>query len=262
MPGQYNSSVNVDFTKPTIFAHRGASAYAPENTMAAFNLAIVQDADAIELDSKLTADGQVVVIHDDTVDRTTNGTGSVKSLSLADIQSLDAGSKFPPLFKPEKIPSLAEVFETIGRKILINVELKNYSSPMDDLAEKVVSLVKKFNLEDNVLISSFNLITLIQVRRVLDKVPLGLLTFTGLAELALRSKLVRFGPLLALHSSYKDVTPYLILTAHQAKCRVHAYTVNQPEQIKALYEARIDGIFTDHPQLARNIIAEDIPTKV
>jgi glycerophosphoryl diester phosphodiesterase len=103
---------------------------------------------------------------------------------------------------------------------------------------------------------------LIQVRRELDKVPLGLLTFTGLAELALRSRLVRFGPLLSLHSSYKDVTPYLIQTAHQAKCRVHAYTANQPEQIQALYEARVDGIFTDDPQLARKIFSEDIHTRL
>ncbi len=261
MPGQYNSSVIVDFSKPTIFAHRGASAYAPENTMAAFNLAIAQGADAIELDAKLSADGQVVVIHDDTVDRTTNGSGSVKSLSLEDIQSLDAGSKFPPLFKPEKIPSLAEVFETIGQKTIINVELKNYTSPMDDLADKVVSLVRKFNLEDHVLISSFNLITLIQVRRELDKVPLGLLTIAGLAELALRSRLVRFGPLLSLHPSYKDVTPFLITAAHQAKCRVNTYTANQPEQIQALYKARVDGIFTDDPQLARKIIGEDLQSK-
>jgi glycerophosphoryl diester phosphodiesterase len=262
MPGQYNSSPSVDFNKPTIFAHRGASAYAPENTLAAFRLAVDQDADAIELDAKLTADGQVVVIHDDTVDRTTNGTGIVKSLTMAEIQSLDASSKFPPLFKSEKVPSLAQVFETIGRKLFINLEVTNYSSPKDDLVDKVVELVKKFNLEDSVILSSFNFIALIQARKLLGNVPLGLLTYTGLAEAALRSKLVRFGPSLALHSSYKDVTPVLIQTAHQAKCRVHVYTVNQPEQIQELYKARVDGLFTQDPQLARKIIAEDIHTEL
>ena len=153
---KYNSSAYVQLNKPKIFAHRGASAYAPENTMAAFSLAVHQGADAIELDAKLSADGYVVVMHDDTVDRTTNGTGRVSSLSLAELQKLDAGSKFPPLFKSEKVPTLEEVYETLGRKILINVELTNYSTPMDDLPDKVIALVKKFNLEERVLLSSFS----------------------------------------------------------------------------------------------------------
>ncbi len=262
MPHQYNSSVNVDLKKkPTIFAHRGASAYAPENTITAFKLAIDQGADAIELDAKLSADGQVVVIHDDSVDRTTNGNGSVKSLTWAEIQRLDAVSKFPPFFKSEKVPSLEQVFETIGRKILINVELTNYSSPKDDLVDKVVGLVKKFNLEDSVLLSSFNLIALIQARKLLGKVPLGLLIYAGLAEVALRSRLVCFGPLLDLHSSYLDVTSHLIQTTHQAKCQVHAYTVNQPERIVELFDCGVDGIFTDDPQMAIKIIAENIHSK-
>ena len=110
---------------------------------------MTSDADAIELDAKLTADGQVVVMHDDTVDRTTNGTGQREIIDPGRYyKALDAGSKFPPLFKSEKIPTLDEVFETIGRKIFINVELTNYSSPMDDLPDKVVALVKKYNLED------------------------------------------------------------------------------------------------------------------
>ena len=142
----------VDLNRPTIFAHRGSSAYAPENTIAAFKTAVSQHADGIELDAKLTADGQVVVIHDDTVDRTTYGTGRIKSLTLKDIKELDAGSKFPPLFKPEKIPTLDEVFEVVGRRTFINVELTNYSSPTDELPDKVVALVKKYNLEYQCLI--------------------------------------------------------------------------------------------------------------
>src|SRR4030042_4314565 len=87
----------VDLNRPTIFAHRGSSAYAPENTIAAFKTAVTQHSDGIELDAKLTADGQGVWIHDDTVDRTTYGTGRIKSLTLKEIKGLDAGSKFPPL---------------------------------------------------------------------------------------------------------------------------------------------------------------------
>jgi glycerophosphoryl diester phosphodiesterase len=257
MPDKSNNSTYRDLKQPTIFAHRGASAYAPENTMAAFKLALDQGADAIEMDAKLSADGHVIVMHDDTVNRTTDGSGSVKSLTLADLLSLDTGSKFPPLFKSEKVPSLQQVFETFGRKIFIDVELTNYSSPKDDLVDKVVALVKKFSLEERVLLSSFNLMALIQARKLLPDVALGFITYAGLADVALRSKLVRFGPRLAFHASFKDVTPYLVQTTQKAKSRIHVYTVNLPEQIQQLYKASVDGIFTDDPLLARKILADN-----
>jgi glycerophosphoryl diester phosphodiesterase len=251
----------VDLKRPTIFAHRGSSAYAPENTLTAFKLAIDQHADAIELDAKLTADGQVVVIHDDTVDRTTNGTGQVNFLTLAQLQRLDAGSKFPPKNTSEKIPSLEEVFETFGQKIFINVELKNYSTPTDELPEKVAALVKKYKLEDRVLLSSFNLIALIRARKLLSKIPLGFITISGLADVTMRTKLVRFGPLLALHPNYEDISPYLIRTAHQAKCRIYPYTVNHPKTIEKLINAGVDGIFTDDPCMAEKAIVDLIKSK-
>jgi len=127
--------------KPTLFAHRGASAYAPENTLAAFTLAIHQNADAIELDAKLSADGEVVVIHDQTVDRTTDGVGKVNELVLAALKELDAGEKYDESFRGERIPTLDEVLESIGQKIFINIELTNYASPKDDLPLKVAEIV-------------------------------------------------------------------------------------------------------------------------
>ena len=120
-------------TKPTIFAHRGASAHAPENTLASFELAVTQGAEAIELDAKLTADGQIVVFHDQTVNRTTNGSGKVLELPLAALKELDAGHWFDTSFQGITIPTLEEVFEAVGRKIFINVELTNYASPGDQL---------------------------------------------------------------------------------------------------------------------------------
>ena len=251
-----NNPTYIDLNRPTIFAHRGSCKYAPENTLAAFKLAVQQGAHGIELDAKLTADGQVVVIHDDTVDRTTNGTGRVRASTLHDLQGLDAGSKFDPTFQSEKIPTLAEVFETIGKQIFINVELTNYASPIDDLPDKVISLVKQYGLEKSVMFSSFNFIGLIRARRLLPEIPLGLLTFQGLADITLRSRLVHFNPLLALHPAYEDVTPKLIQFAHRAKCRIHAYTVNQPEVMHSLFTSGIDGIFTDDPLLAQKVLTE------
>src|SRR6266545_5505015 len=114
--------------RPVIFAHRGACAHAPENTMASFELALAHGADAIELDVKLSSDGYVVVHHDDTVDRTTDGTGRIKNLTLAELKKLDAGSFLSEKFKGEKIPTLEEVFEAVGKRTFINVELTNYKT--------------------------------------------------------------------------------------------------------------------------------------
>ena len=119
--------------QPLIFAHRGASAHAPENTLAAFELALAQGADGIELDVKLSADGHAVVIHDAAVDRTTGAHGMVKDLSLAELRALGAGSFFSEKFSAEKIPMLEEVFEAVGKRTFINVELTNYKTPHDQL---------------------------------------------------------------------------------------------------------------------------------
>lgn len=248
-------SLFTDLKRPVIFAHRGGSSYAPENTLTAFRQAVQHHADAIELDAKLSADGKIVVMHDDTVDRTTNGTGRVKSLTLAELQTLDAGSKHPPHFKPETVPSLEQVFEEVGRRIFINVELTNYTSPTDDLAERVADLVKKFNLDERVMFSSFNMFALIRARRALPKIPLGLLTFLGFGDASVRFKMVRYGPLLLFHPNYEDVTGYIVNIIHQAKSRVHAYTVTQPEAMLKLVEIGVDGIFTPDTLLAQRVLA-------
>ncbi len=245
-----------DLNRPAIVAHRGASAHAPENTLAAFHLAIDQGADAIELDARLTADGQVVVIHDDTVDRTTDGTGRVSSLTLAELQQLQVGNNFAQIHTPEKLPSLAEVFESVGQSIFTIVELKNISSPLDETPEKVASLVQKYNLEQNVFFISFNMIALLRARRSLPVVPLGLLTYAGLANLTIRSNLVRFGPGLGFIPNHQDVTPDLVHAAHRKKSRVYTYTVDKPGLIMNMLEAGVDGVFTNDPLAAHKVLVD------
>jgi glycerophosphoryl diester phosphodiesterase len=256
MPERKKPISFVDLKRPTIFAHRGSSAYAPENTIAAFKLAVDQHADAIEMDATLSADHQVVVIHDDRVDRTTNGTGLVKSLNLSELKYLDAGSKFNPKYHSERIPTLAEVFKIIGQQIFINVELKNYTSPTDDLPDRVIAHVKEFGLESSVMLSSFNILALIRARSLLPKIPLGLITISGMASLTLYSKLVRFSPLFAFHPNYMDVTPKLIHTIHRANARLHTYTVNQADIMRQLIIAGVDGIITVDPLLAQKVLVE------
>jgi len=242
--------------QPIIFAHRGASAYAPENTLAAFALALTQGADGIELDAKLSADGSVVVIHDATVDRTTNGQGKVKDLSLADLRSLNAGGFFSSNFDTEKIPMLEEVFESFGKRLFTNVELTNYNTPRDHLVESVCMLVKKFNLQKRVMFSSFYASNLSKAHSYLPEVPCGLLAFPGLLGAWARSFGFAFGKYAALHPNLKDVTPQQVQRAHRLKSRVHVWTVNAETDMRRLFGWGMDGIFTDDPQLAIRVRGE------
>lgn len=242
------------FPRPAVIAHRGASMYAPENTLAAFDLALQQDADAIELDVKLSADEQIVVIHDNTVDRTTNGTGEIRSMPLNEIKKLDAGSHFNSQFCDEKIPTLQEVFWEFGRDIFINIEITNYASPTDQLPLKVAELVNKNGLQEMVFFSSFNPLALIKINNYLPGSPKGLLVGTGLLGLFRYSWLRKFIPHQALHSAIDITSIELIKNVHEDGKRIHVFTVNSANDIKKLLSMEVDGFFTDDPPLGRKLV--------
>lgn len=242
----------------TIFAHRGASAYAPENTIAAFELAVRQNADAIELDVKLTADGHVIVIHDQSVGRTTNGEGQVNQMTLKEISVLDAGSHFDPKYHCEHVPSLNDVLESLGKSIFINIELTNYASPFDDLPNKVADQVLKHAVSDHILFSSFNPIALIRIKRLLPSIPIALLCLPGVGGAWARSQIGHILRYQALHPEKRDVTQHLVDRVHNYGCRLNTYTVNQSEDIQRMIYLDVDGIFTDDPILARDILDKHI----
>ena len=244
----------TDLPRPVVFAHRGASAHAPENTIPSFELALTQGADAIELDAKLTSDGQIVVFHDATIDRTTEGTGRLAQKTLAELRSLDAGSSFSDQFRGTKIPTLEEVFEAVGKKIFINVELTNYATPRDALVEKVCALVRKHGLEKSVIFSSFFASNLKQAERFLPEAPRGLLALGGWTGAWARSFGFSFGEYAALHPYLTDVNAQQVSRVHQLKRRIHVWTVNKPEDIARLNSWGVDGIFTDDPKLALQVI--------
>jgi len=236
-----------------IIGHRGASAYAPENTLASFDLAVQSQADAIEFDVKLTADKQVVVIHDSSVDRTTNGSGKVSEMKLSKLQELDAGSKFGIKFAGEKVPTLEAVFERFGKRILMNVELTNYSTPFDELVEKVVDLVIKHKVEDHVIFSSFLAKNLKQARNMSPMIPCGLLAYSGLLGFFPR----QYGwkkKFQALHPYITDVDQELVQKVHDKGKRIHVWTVNGEDNIRKMLELNVDGIFTDDPGMARLLV--------
>jgi glycerophosphoryl diester phosphodiesterase len=242
--------------QPVVFAHRGACAHAPENTLAAFELALTHQADAIELDVKLSADGQVVVMHDATVDRTTNGKGRVRDLSLLELRALDAGSYFSDPYRGEKVPTLEEVFEALGKRTFINVELTNYHTSRDALVETVCMLVKKHKMQKRVLFSSFFASNLSKARSYLPEVPRGLLALNGLLGVWARSFGFAFGRYNALHPNLKDMTQQEVMRVHRLRRRVHVWTVNDGQDMRRLFNWGVDGIFTDDPALAVRVRAD------
>jgi len=243
-----------DLPRPAIIAHRGASAYAPENTLASFELALRQGADAVELDAKLTQDGHIVVIHDQSVDRTTMHNGWVRDLSLATLRKMDAGSHFDIAFAGETIPTLDEVFKAVGRLTYTNIELTNLLSPLDHLPQKTAALVKRHKIIQRVWFSSFNPIALLRIHRLLPDCPLGLLAWPGATGWWARSPLGRLIPYHSLHIASKDAKPGLIKRIHRDQRKVFVYTVNLENEMLHLFEMGVDGIFTDDPLLARRVL--------
>ncbi|MES0359739.1 MAG: glycerophosphodiester phosphodiesterase family protein [Anaerolineales bacterium] len=247
--------MSLSWGSPLIFAHRGASAYAPENTIAAFDLAIQQNADVIELDTKLSADGHVVVIHDQSVDRTTDGSGRVSELSLANLRELDAGSHFSDTSHGEQIPTLEEILEIFAGRIFFYIELTNYRSPFDALPMKVAQLIDRYDLDTQILVSSFHPVPLRRFHHLLPSIPIGFLAKRGTAGLISRRW---FGnalvPYQAIHPEKSDISPTLITKAHQSGKRVHTFTVNSADEMAKLLSLNVDGIITDDPLLAHQVV--------
>lgn len=238
------------------FAHQGANATAPANTLAAFRLAAEMGADGIELDVRLSCDGEAVVIHDFTVDRTTDGQGAVREMACAQLQELDAGSWFDPAFANERIPTLQEVFDTIAHRLLVNAEIKSLRGRSRGLEAEVVRLIEDNNLAHRVIVSSFNPLSLRKVKRLNSNVPTALLHAPDQPLFLRRAWLGPISPHEFRHPHYSMVDERFMAWARQKGYRVNAWTVNDPDDLRRLLGLGIDGIITDHPDLLAEILAE------
>ena len=239
---------------PLVIAHRGASAFAPENTMAAFRLAKDLGADGIELDVMLSADEKLVVIHDQSVVRTTNGQGKVNEMGWDELKTLDAGSKFEARFSEEPLPLLDQVFEELGGQFLINVELKNYATPHDQLTEKVIGLILKMGLSESVILSSFNARNLLKAKSLQPSIPRGLLTLPGLLGFPYRSWLGNRYHYDALHPYHKDVNARMVSHLHAQGKKVNVWTVDKPEDLLRMRNLGVDMIICNDPVHAREVV--------
>ncbi len=229
--------------RPFVLGHRGASHAAPQNTLAAFRKAADMGADGIELDVHLSRDGVPVVIHNDTVDATTDGKGLVREMTLAQLKALDAGARFAAEFTGERIPTLEEVLAEVGARLLTNIELK--AGHTAALAPAVVELIRRMGMESRVWFSSFKPYALYRVRAIAPDIPCGLLY----GPLNPGTLLLRpFTPHEALHP-YKDMlTEGSIRRAHQRGLRVFTWTLDDPVAARRLAAWGIDGIITNEPE--------------
>lgn len=240
--------------RPLVFGHRGAREAAPENTMAAFQEALAMGADGIELDVMLSSDGVPVVCHDASLERTTNGSGSVSQHTLAELRALDAGSHFAPEFAGEPIPTLAQVLDAFGDSLRINIELKTTSRRDDGLEAEASDLVASRGLTSTVVYSSFNPLSLWRARRYGPRIPRGLLYS---ADLPIPLRLAWFAPLLglqAVHPSRKMVDAAYMRWARRRGYRVNVWTVNAPDEMDRLLDLDVDMLITDRPDLARELV--------
>lgn len=240
---------------PLIIAHRGWSAKAPENTLAAFRLAIELGVDGLELDVHMTRDGHVVICHDETLDRTTNGSGLIAERTLDEIRRLDAGSWFSPDYAGEPVPTLRELLETVARSSwrgLINVELKTGVVLYPGIEKAVADLLREHELSRFALISSFNHYALAEIKRIDPELETAILYSEGLYEPWAYA--ARFG-CRTLHPVHFAAPAPIVQGAHAHGVKVNVWTVDQPERARALAEAGVDGIITNRPDVVRAAVA-------
>lgn len=234
------------------FAHRGFSGEFPENTMLAFQKAVETGCDGIELDVHLTKDGKIVVIHDDTLERTTNGIGYVKDYTLEELKQLDAAARYKGKFKGVTIPTLEEYFEFIkDYPILSNIELKNTLYYYSNLEEKVIELIYEYHLEEKAMFCSFNIPSMMRCKELEPQLKTGLLYGENLGncgEFAQKCHADFWHP----HFSKMKKEDYDNCAMHGIG--VNVWTVNEEDDMKRLIGYRVNGIITNFPNKLQKLL--------
>lgn len=226
--------------------HRGACGHAPENTMASFTMGAGMGVDAVETDVQLSKDGEVVLIHDHTVDRTTNGRGFVKDLTLADLKGLDAGSWYDPRYAGERIPTLRELLIWAKERVGVAVEIKNGPIYYPGIAEKTVRLVREHGMERQVVLISFDHVVLREAKRIAPEIATGILYVAGLVDAVGAARAAKAD---AVHPNWAFVTPELVRAVHAEGLAISAWNSSDLATLRALSDMGVDSVGTDDPEL-------------
>ncbi|MCB2295578.1 glycerophosphodiester phosphodiesterase [Clostridium algoriphilum] len=236
------------------YAHRGASAYYPENTMISFEKAVELGANGIETDVQMTSDGVLVLIHDEYVNRTTNGEGLVRDFTYDELNKLDAGSWFDKKYNTEKIPTAKDlIIFAKENNIILNLELKNGVIVYPGMEEKLIEMIYKYNYEDKVILSSFNHYSMVHCKEIDKQIKTGILYMAGLYQPEVYCKRIGAD---ALHPYFYSVNKEIIDNAKKEGILVNPFTVNEEDCMKSLIKAGVDGLITNYPDKLKRVLLD------
>jgi glycerophosphoryl diester phosphodiesterase len=243
-----------EVSRPLVFAHRGACKVAPENTLRAFQAAIDLGADGVELDVQYSSDGHLVVMHNPSLEATTDGSGRVTSRTLEELRALDAGSWFDPKFAGTRIPTLDEVLELLRGKLLVNVELKALDVTTQSIGADVVAAVRNHNMVDQVVLSTFNPFALRRAKRAGPEIEGALLLAPDLPGWT-RWGLTRwYSRADALHPELPMVDDTYMAQARKRGLPVRVWTVNEDADMRQMIALGVDAIITDTPDRLKALL--------
>ncbi|MGL6065411.1 MAG: glycerophosphodiester phosphodiesterase [Fusobacteriaceae bacterium] len=229
-----------------VFAHRGASALSPENTLVAFKKAIELGAKGIELDVQLSKDGVVMVMHDDTLDRTTNGKGRLEKFNLEELKKLDSGFWYDKSYCEEKIPTLEEVIKILPENVRLNIEFKPDKKNVSKIAQEVYKILERYNCSEQVIISSFYHHSLLEYRKLDENIQMGMLFEYDIINIFEYIKKSGINPV-SINISKDYIDENLIKEAHENNLKIAIYTVNEYNEAMELKKIGIDEIFSNYP---------------
>ena len=237
-----------------VFAHRGWCGVYPENTMLAFEKAIELGVDGIELDVHMTKDNQLVIIHDETVNRTCDGTGRVKDMTVEELKKLDASSIFRGKYGKCEIPTLREYLERVKDLPLItNIELKTNLYDYEGLPEMVYELIKEYGLQDRMIISSFNHYTIMRMKAIAPELKYGFLSDTWILDAG--AYCAKHG-VPCYHPGRGNLIPELVKEIKDHGLEINTWTVNQEEEVRRFHAMGIDSIIGNYPDMIKRVLAE------
>ena len=237
------------------FAHRGFSGKYPENTMLAFEKAVEIGADGVELDVQLTKDGEVVIIHDETIDRTTDGKGYVVDYTYEELSKFDASYTYTEKMRFNKIPTLKEYFELVkDLDFVTNIELKTGINQYLGIEEKVYKLIKEYKLEKKVIISSFNHFSILRMKKIAPELKCGFLSEDWIID---AGAYTASHGIECFHPRFNNLIPEVVEELKKNNIEINTWTVNKEEDIKDLINKGIDILIGNYPDLVKKIINEN-----
>lgn len=239
------------FQNPTVMAHRGLSADAPENTLYAFSDAISVGVDFIELDVQQTRDGVLVVMHDSNLKRTTGVNKDIWDVDYADIQNLDAGSWFDPAYANARIPTLEETLQFVDKRAKLNIEIKPTKHGSDTLEQDVAELITRYQYTDACYVTSFSYGSLKKVKEANPEIRTGYLMSVAYGQFYS----LKYADAFSLNKVF--VTSQVVNAAHQQGKQIFAWTVNSMFEVRSLCNLHVDSIITDDPVMVQNVISRD-----